>query len=78
LKRFFLADGLIWVLLGIVICAGSASLKLGDFRTPGPGFMPFFAGLSLGIFGFILMLSTLFSQEKAQGDEAEEKGRTER
>jgi putative tricarboxylic transport membrane protein len=78
LKKYLLADGLIWVLLGVGICAGSVTLRLGDFRTPGAGFLPFFAGLLLGIFGLILMLSTLFSQEKAEGDEAEGKGRTER
>ena len=76
MKRYLLADGLIWVLLGIGICAGSVTLKLGDFRTPGAGFLPFFAGLLLGISGFILMLSTLFSQEKAQRDEAEGRDRT--
>ena len=61
MKKYLLADGLIWVLLGIVICVGSITLKLGDFHTPGAGFLPFFAGVLLGIFGLILMLSTLLS-----------------
>lgn len=70
MKKYLLADGLIWILLGVGICAGSVTLKVGDFHTPGAGFLPFFAGLLLGIFGLILMLSTLFSQEKAEGDDA--------
>jgi putative tricarboxylic transport membrane protein len=61
MKKYLLTDGLIWVLLGIGICVGSISLKLGDFHTPGAGFLPFFAGALLGIFGLILMLSTLLS-----------------
>jgi putative tricarboxylic transport membrane protein len=78
LKKYLLADGLVWVLLGIGICAASMQLRLGDFRTPGAGFLPFLAGLLLGIFGLILMLSTLLSQEKVQEGEAEGRDRAER
>jgi len=74
MKKYFLADGLIWVLLGIGICLGSVQLKLGDFHTPGAGFLPFLAGVSLAIFGLILMLSTLISQasEGKDGDHRED------
>lgn len=62
MKKYVLADGLIWILLGIGMCIGSVELKLGDFHTPGAGFLPFFAGALLAIFGLILMVSTLFFQ----------------
>jgi putative tricarboxylic transport membrane protein len=62
MKRYVYADGLIWVLLGIGICIGSIKLKVGDFHTPGAGFLPFFSGALLAIFGLVLMLSAIFSQ----------------
>ena len=68
MKKYVLADGLIWVMLGIGMCLGSIELKLGDFHTPGAGFLPFFAGALLAVFGLILMLSSLFSQAREGGN----------
>ena len=67
-------DGLFWVILGIGLCLGSVKLKLGDFHTPGPGFLPFLSGVSLGIFGLILTLSGVFA--KSDEEAASEKSRT--
>jgi len=69
MKKYVRADGLVWVILGIGLCIGSIKLKLGDFRTPGPGFMPFLSGASLGIFGLILIFSTTFAR-LGEGEEA--------
>lgn len=78
MKKYIHADGLIWVLMGIGICLGSIKLKLGDFHTPGAGFLPFFSGVLLGIFGLILMLSMLLSQEREEKNEVDGKDRTKR
>jgi putative tricarboxylic transport membrane protein len=78
MKRYLLADGLIWVLLGIGICIGSVTLRLGDFHTPGAGFLPFVAGVLLGIFGLILMFSTLISQAREEKDAGDQEGLTKR
>jgi putative tricarboxylic transport membrane protein len=72
MKKYFLADGLIG------ICAGSISLRLGNFRTPGAGFLPFFAGALLAIFGLVLMLSTLLSQAREEKNEVDGKDRANR
>ncbi len=69
MKKYLTADGLIWVLLGAWLCIASMRLKLGDFHTPGAGFLPFIAGALLVIFGLILMSSTVLSQ-KRDGEEA--------
>ncbi|HVN24475.1 MAG TPA: tripartite tricarboxylate transporter TctB family protein [Syntrophorhabdales bacterium] len=74
MKKLLLADGLLWVLLGIGMCLGSIQLKLGTFHTPGAGFLPFFAGASLALFGLILVCSTLISQAK-EGEAARDLGR---
>ena len=73
MRKYVRADGLIWVLLGIGICIGSIKLRLGDFHTPGAGFLPFFSGALLAVFGLILMFSALFSRamkEKRMRDQA--------
>jgi putative tricarboxylic transport membrane protein len=69
MKKYARTDGLIWVILGMGMCIGSIKLKLGNFHTPGPGFMPFLSGVSLGIFGLILTFSTTFVR-LANGKEA--------
>ncbi len=66
MKKYLRADGLIWVLIGIGICFGSITLRLGNFHTPGAGFLPFLAGALLAIFGSILMISTLFSEARGE------------
>jgi putative tricarboxylic transport membrane protein len=63
-KKYIRADGLIWVIIGIAMCIGSIKLQLGSLRAPGPGFLPFFSGALLGIFGLILMVSTALAGEK--------------
>jgi putative tricarboxylic transport membrane protein len=77
MKRHLQTDGLIWIILGIAMCIGSIKLQLGSFRAPGPGFLPFLTGASLGIFGLILMGSTVFAgrgeREHLRSDEGLEK-----
>jgi len=60
MKKHDLLGGLIWLILGIGLCIESIKLKLisGGFHIPGPGFMPFLAGVLLGILGFILIFSS--------------------
>jgi putative tricarboxylic transport membrane protein len=54
MKKHDCVTGLVWFALGIGICIGSIKLKLGNLNTPGPGFLPFLSGASLGLFGLIL------------------------
>ena len=46
--------GLFWLAVSIFICVMSLQLGFGTFRTPGPGFLLFWAGIILGILGIIL------------------------
>ncbi len=64
MKQRVPTDGLIWVTLGIGMCVGSVKLKLGNFHTPGPGFLPFLSGALLGIFGLILTFSVAFTKSE--------------
>ncbi len=62
MKKNVRIDGLVWVVLGVLMCIGAIKLKLGSFGTPGPGFLPFLSGVLLGIFGLILSFPTPFAR----------------
>ena len=73
MKKFDLAGGLIWFILGTCVCIGSIKFGVGIFEKPGPGFMPFISGAFLGFSGLILMLSSIAErlrvEEKQDGKE---------
>ena len=75
MKKYVRVDGLIWVILGIAMCLGSIKLQLGSFHAPGPGFLPFLSGVSLGFFGFIQMLSPLFAGANERQQQSSYEGR---
>ena len=56
------------LLLGFLICEESWRINLGEFRNPGPGFLPFGAGLILGGLALALLVKTL--RGKSSGDKA--------
>ena len=59
-----------WILLGVGICIESVRLRLWNPSGPGSGFIPFMAGLLIGIIGFFLFLS-----DRSKASEQEEKGK---
>jgi putative tricarboxylic transport membrane protein len=59
-----------WILFGIGICIQSIRLQLWNPAGPGSGFIPFLAGLLIGIIGLLLFLS-----ERSKGSEKEEAGK---
>ncbi len=68
MKKFDLISGLIWFILGIIICIESIKLNLGNFHNPGPGFLPFVSGATLGLFGSILTFSTILKRSGKEGE----------
>jgi hypothetical protein len=48
-KKTFLINDLIWIVFALVVCLGGLRLGFGSFHSPQAGFMPFLAGLLLGI-----------------------------
>ncbi len=47
MKRLQVIGSVFWLLTGILICEESWRINLGEFRNPGPGFLPFGTGLIL-------------------------------
>jgi putative tricarboxylic transport membrane protein len=67
-KRFDLISSWFWLIVGVLICEESWRINLGRFHNPGPGFLPFGAGLILGGGALAVLVMNLRSkpgQEKA-------------
>jgi putative tricarboxylic transport membrane protein len=60
-KQYLIADSL-WLILGVAVCFESWNLKIGTFQSPGPGFLPFWAGLFLGLLSLVSLLRTAYSK----------------
>ncbi len=72
MKKFDLISSAFWLVVGFLICEESYRIHLGNFRSPGPGFLPFGAGIVLGGLALIIMLKSLrktFGQKKAFWEE---------
>jgi putative tricarboxylic transport membrane protein len=54
-------SGIFFLLLGLWVCYFSWKLGLGSPAKPGPGFMPFLAGILLASLSFFLVVLVLFS-----------------
>ena len=55
---------IVFLILSCLVMIESVSLKLGDIHEPGPGFMPFFLGLSLA---GLSVLSLFFPDSRQKG-----------
>lgn len=66
-KKGDMVFSVLWVFLGVYVSAYSYSLGLGEVRTPGAGFMPFFFGLFLTVFS-IINLAGYFGKDKDKND----------
>lgn len=53
---------LFWLLVSFFVCLESIQVGIGTVRSPGPGFFPFYLGITLGSFGIVLVITNI--QEK--------------
>ena len=49
MKKTYFINDLVWITFAFVVCLGGLKLGFGSFHAPQAGFMPFLAGLLLGI-----------------------------
>ena len=59
---------LFWLVVGIFICAESLRMNVGQFRNPGPGFLPFGTGLILALLASAVLVKAV--REKAERGKA--------
>ena len=56
-------SGFFWLAISIFVCIESIQVSLGNFHSPGPGFLPFWAGVILGTFSILLIATTILNKE---------------
>ena len=57
-------SGIFWLVIAILVCMESARVDIGSFRSPGPGFLPFLAGIVLGVFGIVLVIKVALKKTR--------------
>jgi putative tricarboxylic transport membrane protein len=60
-------SSLCWLAIGVGISATSLKYGVGDFISPGAGFITFFAGLVLSLLSLILFITSVIRKEPRQG-----------
>ena len=58
MKKTYLITHFIWMLLGLAVAAESGRLGFGSFGRPGPGFLPFLAGICVAGLALIGLFQT--------------------
>jgi putative tricarboxylic transport membrane protein len=59
MKRTYTIANVFWLVLSTAVCLESWSLTVGGLHTPGPGFLPFYAAIMLGVLALISLVQTL-------------------
>jgi uncharacterized BrkB/YihY/UPF0761 family membrane protein len=71
MKKTFLINDLVWIGFGTLVCWGGLRMGFGSFTQPGAGFMPFLAGLALGLLALGDLISGLirrWGEEKGDSE----------
>ncbi|MDD5168903.1 MAG: tripartite tricarboxylate transporter TctB family protein [Syntrophales bacterium] len=59
MKKTYIVSNLFWIAFSIAVCSESLRLGIGSFSEPGSAFLPFYAGLLLGILALVSLIGTL-------------------
>jgi putative tricarboxylic transport membrane protein len=57
-KRTYIIVNIFWLVLSTAVCLESRRLNVGGVHTPGPGFLPFYTAILLGILALISLIQT--------------------
>lgn len=57
MKKTYVINDLIWITLAFLVCIGGLRLGFGSYQQPQAGFMPFLAGLLLGVLALLDLAS---------------------
>jgi putative tricarboxylic transport membrane protein len=60
--------GLFWLGISIFVCVKALGMDIGTFHLPGPGFLPFWSGVMLGLFSILLVVTSLMKRS-GKGEE---------
>lgn len=51
-------NGILFLVISVLICFGSHRFHYGNVHNPGPGFLPFWLGVTLGFLSILLLIQT--------------------
>jgi len=60
-------SSLLWFVLGSIVAIASFRYNLGTMASPGTGFMPFLAGLTISLFSMIGLVHSTLKLKKGEG-----------
>lgn len=67
MKQRDLWGSLFWLALSIFVCIEAVKMDVGSFRTPGPGFLPFWSGMFVGCLAIVLVARSALRQKEGMG-----------
>ena len=56
-------SGFFWLGVSIFVCLEAIWVSVGTFHSPGPGFLPFWAGVVLGSFSILLIVTSVLKKK---------------
>ncbi len=59
-------NGIAFLAVSAGICLGAGRLSYGNLHNPGPGFMPFWSGIVLGLLSIGLLVKSTFESRKSE------------
>ena len=69
MKKTNLINDLVWITLALLVCIGGLRLGFGSFQQPQAGFMPFLAGLLLGVLALMDLVTGWMGQWKEEKED---------
>lgn len=56
-------SGIFWLAISTCVCLISIPISIGTLHSPGPGFLPFWSGVALGIFSIALIITSILKEK---------------
>lgn len=66
MKRTYLITHCVWLVLALAVAAEAGRLGFGSFSRPGPGFLPFLAGIALAVLALLALVQTALAEPSAE------------
>jgi hypothetical protein len=66
LKKTYLITHFVWMMLALAVTAEAGRLGFGTFSRPGPGFLPFLAGICLAVLAGAGLIQTVLKKPGAE------------
>ena len=58
-------SSLFWLVISVLVCVESIRMGIGSFQSPGPGFLPFWSGVTVCILSALLWVISTLKKEEA-------------